>query len=111
MARASCGCRTGEFTECVTNGSSTVEHDGDYHVGPAVSFFFGDDGQWCRSVDDLNDVHDRSVVNWCFAVYPGAWCSPEGAVGTYTNGKTYVCSKTNQSGTPYSDGRARWRRA
>lgn len=42
-------------------------------------------------------------------VYPGAWCSPEGATGTYTNGKTYVCSKTNQSGTPYSDGRARWR--
>ncbi|MEY3455762.1 MAG: hypothetical protein RIR38_24, partial [Actinomycetota bacterium] len=39
----------------------------------------------------------------------GAWCSPEGATGTYTNGKTYVCSKTNQSGTPYSDGRARWR--
>jgi len=67
MARASCGCRTGEFTECVTNGSRTVEHDGVYHVGPAVSFFFGDDGQWCRSVDDLNDVHDRSVVNWCFA--------------------------------------------
>jgi hypothetical protein len=44
-------------------------------------------------------------------VYPGAWCSPEGATGTYTNGKTYVCSKTNQSGTPYSDGRARWRQA
>lgn len=42
-------------------------------------------------------------------VYPGAWCSPEGATGTYTNGKTYVCAKTNQSGTPYSDGRARWR--
>ena len=42
-------------------------------------------------------------------VYPGAWCSPEGATGTYTNGKTYVCSKTSQSGTPYSDGRARWR--
>ena len=42
-------------------------------------------------------------------IYPGAWCSPEGATGTYTNGKTYVCSKTNQSGTPYSDGRARWR--
>lgn len=44
-------------------------------------------------------------------VYPGAWCAPEGATGTYTNGKTYVCSKTSQSGTPYSDGRARWRQA
>ena len=42
-------------------------------------------------------------------IYPGAWCSPEGATGTYTNGKTYVCSKTSQSGTPYADGRARWR--
>ena len=42
-------------------------------------------------------------------IYPGAWCSPEGATGTYTNGKTYVCAKTSQSGTPYADGRARWR--
>ncbi len=43
------------------------------------------------------------------SVYPGAWCKPEGASGTYSNGKSYVCAKTNASGVPYSDGRARWR--
>ena len=43
------------------------------------------------------------------SVYPGAWCKPEGARGTYTNGKSYVCAKTNSSGVAYSDGRARWR--
>ena len=41
-------------------------------------------------------------------VSPGAWCSPLGGRGT-SNGKSYVCSKTNASGVPYSDGRARWR--
>ena len=44
------------------------------------------------------------------SVYPGAWCKPEGATGVYTNGKSYVCAKTNASGVAYSDGRARWRR-
>ncbi|CAB4898489.1 unannotated protein [freshwater metagenome] len=44
------------------------------------------------------------------SVYPGAWCKPEGATGIYTNGKSYVCAKTNASGVAYSDGRARWRR-
>ena len=44
------------------------------------------------------------------SVYPGAWCKPEGATGMYTNGKSYVCAKTNASGVAYSDGRARWRR-
>ena len=43
------------------------------------------------------------------SVYPGAWCKPEGATGVYTNGKSYVCAKTNVSGVAYSDGRARWR--
>ena len=43
------------------------------------------------------------------SVYPGAWCKPEGAKGMYTNGKSYVCAKTNASGVAYSDGRARWR--
>ena len=43
------------------------------------------------------------------SVYPGAWCKPEGATGVYTNGKSYVCAKTNASGVAYSDGRARWR--
>ena len=43
------------------------------------------------------------------SVYPGAWCKPEGATGMYTNGKSYVCAKTNASGVAYSDGRARWR--
>ena len=42
-------------------------------------------------------------------VYPGAWCKPEGATGVYSNGKSYVCAKTNASGVAYSDGRARWR--
>ena len=43
------------------------------------------------------------------SVYPGAWCKPEGATGVYTNGKSYVCAKTNASGVAYSDGRTRWR--
>jgi hypothetical protein len=43
------------------------------------------------------------------SVYPGAWCKPEGAKGSFTNGKSYVCAKTNASGEAYSDGRARWR--
>ena len=43
------------------------------------------------------------------SVYPGAWCKPEGATGLHTNGKRYVCAKTNASGVAYSDGRARWR--
>ena len=41
-------------------------------------------------------------------IKPGAYCSPEGAKGA-SNGKSYVCAKTNASGTPYTDGRARWR--
>jgi hypothetical protein len=42
-------------------------------------------------------------------VRPGAFCSPENALGSY-NGLTYVCSKTDLQGTPYSGNRARWRR-
>lgn len=41
-------------------------------------------------------------------VTPGAFCTPVGATGVY-NGRNYVCSTTNQQGTPYTDGRARWR--
>ena len=43
------------------------------------------------------------------SVRPGAFCAPEGALGTY-NSLTYVCSKTDVNGTPYSGNRARWRR-
>ena len=41
-------------------------------------------------------------------ITPGSYCAPEGARGTF-NAKSYVCSKTNASGVPYSNGRARWR--
>ena len=49
-------------------------------------------------------------------VNPGSYCSPEGAIGYYTlsgstTPSTYVCSKTDAAGVPYSGGRARWRRA
>ena len=49
-------------------------------------------------------------------INPGSYCSPEGAIGYYTlsgstTPTTYVCSKTDASGVPYSGGRARWRRA
>ena len=49
-------------------------------------------------------------------ISPGSYCSPEGAIGYYTlsgstTPTTYVCSKTDASGVPYSGGRARWRRA
>ena len=49
-------------------------------------------------------------------INPGSFCSPEGAIGYYTlsgstSPTTYVCSKTDASGVPYSGGRARWRRA
>jgi hypothetical protein len=43
-------------------------------------------------------------------VYPGAWCTPEGARGQSAAGVSYVCAKTNASGVPYADSRARWRR-
>lgn len=42
------------------------------------------------------------------SITPGSFCAPEGARGTF-NAKSYVCSKTNASGVPYSNGRARWR--
>jgi hypothetical protein len=41
-------------------------------------------------------------------ITPGSFCAPEGARGTF-NAKSYVCSKNNASGVPYSNGRARWR--
>ena len=49
-------------------------------------------------------------------ITPGAYCSQEGAIGYYTlsgstTPTTYVCSKTDATGVPYSGGRARWRRA
>ena len=42
------------------------------------------------------------------SVRPGSYCAPEGATGT-SGGRTYVCSKTDVSGNPYSGNRARWR--
>lgn len=42
-------------------------------------------------------------------IRPGAYCTPEGALGTYS-ARTYLCAKTKTTGEPYSDGRARWRR-
>jgi hypothetical protein len=42
--------------------------------------------------------------------YPGAWCKPEGARGVSDRGVQYVCSRTSLDGTPYKDGRTRWRR-
>jgi len=49
-------------------------------------------------------------------INPGSYCSPEGAIGYYTlsgssTPTTYICSKTDANGVPYSGGRARWRRA
>jgi hypothetical protein len=41
-------------------------------------------------------------------INPGSFCAPQGARGAF-NGKSYVCSTTNASGVPYSNGRARWR--
>jgi hypothetical protein len=41
-------------------------------------------------------------------IRPGAFCTPEGALGTYS-AKVYLCAKTRTTGEPYSDGRARWR--
>jgi hypothetical protein len=41
-------------------------------------------------------------------IRPGAFCTPEGALGTYS-ARTYLCAKTKTTGEPYSDGRARWR--
>lgn len=41
-------------------------------------------------------------------IKPGAYCTPEGATGTY-NGLSYICATTNASGVPYSGGRAHWR--
>lgn len=41
-------------------------------------------------------------------VRPGAFCTPEGALGTYS-GRVYLCATTRTTGEPYSDGRARWR--
>ena len=42
-------------------------------------------------------------------VHPGAWCSPVGARGVSSAGRSYVCATTSADGTPYSGGRARWR--
>lgn len=41
-------------------------------------------------------------------IRPGAFCTPEGGLGTYS-ARVYVCAKTRTTGEPYSDGRARWR--
>lgn len=41
-------------------------------------------------------------------VTPGAFCSPEGALGTY-GGIPHVCSKTAKNGSAFIDGKAHWR--
>jgi cell division septation protein DedD len=41
-------------------------------------------------------------------VTPGAFCSPEGALGTY-GGVPHVCSKTAKNGSAFIDGKAHWR--
>lgn len=41
-------------------------------------------------------------------VTPGAFCSPEGALGTY-GGVPHVCSKTAKNGLVFIDGKAHWR--
>jgi len=42
------------------------------------------------------------------SITPGAFCAPEGATAPH-RGLTYVCSRTNTKGEPYSGNRARWR--
>ncbi len=55
-------------------------------------------------VDDSANDSNGSLCNGS----SGAFCAPEGAVGTY-RGRTYVCSTTSATGTPYVNGAKRWR--
>ena len=43
-------------------------------------------------------------------IKPGAFCSDEGAFGSY-NGKSYVCSRTSANGSSYAGDKPHWRPA
>ena len=42
-------------------------------------------------------------------VTPGAFCAPEGASGKTSKGTDMICASTKKDGTPYGEGRSRWR--
>ncbi len=42
-------------------------------------------------------------------VTAGSFCSPEGATGETSNGTPMICASTKKDGTPYGEGRNRWR--
>ncbi len=68
------------------------------------------------SITNSTVTPNTSSTGTAAQINPGSYCSPEGAIGYYTlsgstSPTTYVCSKTDASGVPYSGGRARWRRA
>ena len=42
-------------------------------------------------------------------VSSGAFCSPEGATGQTSKGTPMICASTKKDGTPYGEGRNRWR--
>jgi hypothetical protein len=68
------------------------------------------------SITNSTSTPNTSSSGAAAQINPGSYCSPEGAIGYYTlsgstSPTTYVCSKTDASGVPYSGGRARWRRA
>jgi hypothetical protein len=68
------------------------------------------------SITNSTATPNTSSTGTAAQINPGSYCSPEGAIGYYTlsgstSPTTYVCSKTDASGVPYSGGRARWRRA
>lgn len=56
-----------------------------------------------------SDAPSETAKGSLLTVTPGAYCAPKGAAGTH-GGNSYVCSTTDSSGKPYSNGRARWRR-
>jgi hypothetical protein len=43
-------------------------------------------------------------------VNPGSFCSVEGERGQTTGGTEMVCASTDREGTPYAEGRLRWRK-
>ncbi len=49
------------------------------------------------------------AINGAKDIHPGSYCAPVDGLGSY-KGLNYVCSKTNAEGSPYSGGRARWRK-
>lgn len=57
---------------------------------------------------ESSDSQDSGGDEALPTIKPGAFCSPQGALGVY-KGTVYLCATTRTSGEPYSDGRARWR--